>query len=392
MQQFTDVIMQFVNKMGYLRSKDIEGIIFYGSNQTGFGNQFSDIDLHIIFNNNLKEEIRGSDLIDGIRIEYFEKTLNSMYQKTINEFKNQGNAVVSMIVYGNIILDKNGRIKELQDYIKQIHSLPMPGLSEDAAKEQLAIINNFFDDLKNLIEKKDLYANHVYHLTLERIKDFYFSINNVSWSISTEFFFYLMFPFFVIWLHKFPKLKYILLLIIPIIIIAEPYFKTDLKLEKGIFYINPIVRSFDFILGILTCQLYRKVKDTNISFSKGTLIELGSLLLLGIFFYFHNDVARVFRYGIYYWIPMVAIVLVFAMQKGLFSKILQNKGLIYLGEISFAFYMIHMIVIKYGNQYLPKLNDFSKIGIYFIVALILSALIFEYFEKPVARWIKEKVK
>ena len=55
MQQFTDVIMQFVNKMGYLRSKDIEGIIFYGSNQTGFGNQFSDIDLHIIFNNNLKE-------------------------------------------------------------------------------------------------------------------------------------------------------------------------------------------------------------------------------------------------------------------------------------------------------------------------------------------------
>lgn len=175
MQQFTDVIMQFVNKMGYLRSKDIEGIIFYGSNQTGFGNQFSDIDLHIIFNNNLKEEIRGSDLIDGIRIEYFEKTLNSMYQKTINEFNNQGNAVVSMIVYGNIILDKNGRIKELQDYIKQIHSLPMPGLSEDAAKEQLAIINNFFDDLKNLIEKKDLYANHVYHLTLERIKDFYFS-------------------------------------------------------------------------------------------------------------------------------------------------------------------------------------------------------------------------
>ena len=98
-----------------------------------------------------------------------------MYQKTINEFKNQGNAVVSMIVYGNIILDKNGRIKELQDYIKQIHSLPMPGLSEDEAKEQLAIINNFFDDLKNLIEKKDLYANHVYHLTLEKIKDFYFS-------------------------------------------------------------------------------------------------------------------------------------------------------------------------------------------------------------------------
>ena len=175
MQKFTDVIMEFVNKMGYLSSKDIEGIIFYGSNQTGFGNQFSDIDLHIIFNNNLEEEIRGSALINGIRIEYFEKRLESMYSKTLNEFKNQGNAVVSMIVYGDIILDKNGKIKTLQDYIKAIHSLPMPCLSEEEAKEQLAIINNFFDDLKNLIEQNDIYANHAYHLALERIKDFYFS-------------------------------------------------------------------------------------------------------------------------------------------------------------------------------------------------------------------------
>ena len=224
------------------------------------------------------------------------------------------------------------------------------------------------------------------------VKDFYFSINNVSWSISTELFFYLMFPFYVIWLHKFPKLKYILLLIIPIIIFAEPYFRTNMKLEKAIFYINPIVRSFDFILGIITCQIYKKIKDTPINFSKGTLIEIAAITVLAIFFYFHNDVERAFRYGIYYWIPMVGIVLIFALQKGLFSKILQHKTLVYLGEISFAFYMIHMIVIKYGNQYLPKINDFQKIGIYFVIALILSALTFEYFEKPFAKWIKNKVK
>nr|WP_314543909.1 acyltransferase [uncultured Empedobacter sp.] len=224
------------------------------------------------------------------------------------------------------------------------------------------------------------------------VKDFYFSINNVSWSISTELFFYLMFPFYVIWLHKFPKLKYILLLIIPIIIFAEPYFRTNMKLEKAIFYINPIVRSFDFILGIITCQIYKKIKDTPINFSRGTLIEIAAITVLAIFFYFHNDVARAFRYGIYYWIPMVGIVLIFALQKGFFSRILQHKTLVYLGEISFAFYMIHMIVIKYGNQYLPRINDFHKIGIYFVIALILSALTFEYFEKPVAKWIKSKVK
>lgn len=223
------------------------------------------------------------------------------------------------------------------------------------------------------------------------IKDYYFSINNVSWSISTEFFFYIMFPFFVIWLHKFPKLKYLLLLIIPVIFITEPYFRSDIALEKGIFYINPLVRSFDFILGIITFQIYDKIKGYKIDYLKGSLFEIGSILLLGIFFYFHLDILRAFRYGIYYWIPMVAIVLIFALQKGFISKILQHKVFVYLGEISFSFYMIHMIIIKYGNQYLPKINDFTKIALYFVVALFLSAIIFEYFEKPIAKWIKKTV-
>lgn len=177
MIDFTDVIYEFVNKMGYLENKNVEGIIFYGSNQTGFSNEFSDIDLHIIFSDNIDEEIRGSSLISGYRIEYFEKTLKSMYNKTNTEFKNQGNAVVSMIVYGNIIFDRNGKIEELKNYIKEVYSNPMPKLDEEKAKEQLAIINNFFDDLKNLIENNNIYANHVFHLTLERIKDFYFSYN-----------------------------------------------------------------------------------------------------------------------------------------------------------------------------------------------------------------------
>jgi len=176
---FTNIINKFVNKKGYTDNKNIEGIIFYGSSQTGFNNDFSDIDLHIIFNNEIKEEVRGSELIDNVRVEYFEKSLKSMYQKSLNEFKNQGNAVVSMIVHGIVILDKNGRIKELQDYIKKLYSLPMPCMEEEKIKENIAIINNFFDDLINMIETNDIYSEHVYHLTLERIKDLYFSMNGL---------------------------------------------------------------------------------------------------------------------------------------------------------------------------------------------------------------------
>ncbi len=176
MEKFTDIINKFVNKMGYLKNANLEGIVWYGSSQTGFANSCSDIDLHIVFSD-LTNEVRGSDFIDNYRIEYFEKTLSSLYQKVDYEFNHQSNAMVSMFAYGTVLLDKRGNIKKLQEYIKRTYSAPMPCLNEEETKEQIAIINNFFDDLNYYIETNDLYANHVFHLTLERIKDLYFAIN-----------------------------------------------------------------------------------------------------------------------------------------------------------------------------------------------------------------------
>ena len=176
MKEFTKIIEKFVNKMGYLKNEHLEGIVWYGSSQTGFANDCSDIDLHIVFSY-AKNEIRGSDFIDNYRIEYFEKTLSSLYQKVDYEFHHQSNAMVSMFVYGTVLLDKHENIKKLQEYIKAVYSSPMPPLNEEYIKEQIAIINNFFDDLIYYIEVNDLYANHVFHLTLERIKDLYFAMN-----------------------------------------------------------------------------------------------------------------------------------------------------------------------------------------------------------------------
>ena len=60
MEKFTDIINKFVNKMGYLKNANLEGIVWYGSSQTGFANSCSDIDLHIVFSD-LTNEVRGSD-------------------------------------------------------------------------------------------------------------------------------------------------------------------------------------------------------------------------------------------------------------------------------------------------------------------------------------------
>ncbi len=224
------------------------------------------------------------------------------------------------------------------------------------------------------------------------IKEYYFSINNPSWSISTEFFFYLIFPFFVMMLFRYKFTKFIPIISIPVIIFTIPHI--DIDYEKGIYYVNPIVRSLDFLVGIILFNEYRKFTYLlkNVNFIKGSFIEIGAFLVLILFFVFHDDVNRAYRYGIYYWIPMALIIVSFAIEKGIISKFLNHKYLIYLGEISFGFYMIHMVVIKYGNLWFPELNDFLKVILYFIFSILLSIITFEYFEKPINRWIKKKYK
>lgn len=174
MTTFNDVIKTFLNEKGYFDRCDIEGVVFYGSASTGYNTENSDLDLQIITNNdNPSNHIRGISTIDGIRIEYFEKPLCDYYNRAINDFNNQSNVLLSMIGHGVIIYDCNGKIKTLQDYINQYYSVPLPCLPENDAKEMVAIINNRMIDLRVLYEHNDPYFNHLYHLTIEKIKKFY---------------------------------------------------------------------------------------------------------------------------------------------------------------------------------------------------------------------------
>lgn len=186
MNAFNEVIMAFLNEKGYLENKSIEGVVFYGSASTGYATDTSDLDLQIITSNeNPNELIRGIETINGIRIEYFEKPLSDYYARTKKDFKNQSNVLLSMIGHGIVIFDRNGKIKELQEYVKAWYSLPLPGLSDEDAKEMVSIINNRMIDLKALFENGDLYFNHLYALTLEKIKKFYHQLNGFP-EISTS--------------------------------------------------------------------------------------------------------------------------------------------------------------------------------------------------------------
>lgn len=228
--------------------------------------------------------------------------------------------------------------------------------------------------------------------------DVYFYFNSVSWSISDEFFFYLLFPFLILLLHIRRNFR-----IVPLIILLVPvliFFAREDYHEK-LFYINPLFRVIDFMIGILLFRVFRKRSEIELLKNKqiATAAELLSIVFLGIFVYFHNDVPQGFRYSCYYWPPMIFLIYTFSYANGAISGFLSNKRLVYLGEISFGFYMLHMLVLRY-YEYLPQKfhvlyaimpKNYMELFIVFTATLLLSMISFKWFEQPMNRLIKRKV-
>lgn len=175
-----DIILKFIDKMGYLKNEHVLGCFFYGSFLTGFNNNTSDIDLHIIFDNDdPRHLIRGNNYIDGIRIEYFEKPINDLYLSVDNDFNNQNNALLSIVGTSKIIFDKNGELSKLQQYTLNKFSKPLPPLDIEDAREYVSIINNRMEKLEKAANDNSPYFYHLYHLTIEKIRKFYHRLNGM---------------------------------------------------------------------------------------------------------------------------------------------------------------------------------------------------------------------
>lgn len=206
-------------------------------------------------------------------------------------------------------------------------------------------------------------------------KSTFFSLNSPSWSISAEAFFYFCFPFLILLRRK-------AILIFLSILIAILYVNISSSVENKHYwlYINPAIRLAEFLLGIFLYDIFSNLKKWKL----GTGSELFALFVLATFLYFHKEVPISYRYSIYYWIPMFVLLGVFATSTGFLSKILSNKTLVYLGEASFSFYLIHYLVI----QNIKTGHAINDAFLTFAISLLLSCLCFSFYEKPLNKKIR----
>lgn len=236
---------------------------------------------------------------------------------------------------------------------------------------------------------------------------YYFSYNAPSWSISNEMFFYLLFPFIlnsIFILDKYKKnILFFILIAIYLIILVYGTKSFSEAFKNYLIYISPVFRLVDFIIGIYLYLFWLEVKSKIQQYADNmkikiifSIAESLSILIFIAFLLKADSVSNIYSWDMYYWLPMALVIFVFSFSRGFVSDFLSRKIFVYLGEISFAFYMYHYLVL-YSITSLRKLIGISIIWQFeFLVIVLLtltaSVISFEFLEKPANIRIKKMFK
>ena len=238
--------------------------------------------------------------------------------------------------------------------------------------------------------------------------------NGVAWSISTEAFFYLMFPLFLLGGLRHFWWKYILTIALTALalfaltkIAANPELASRINAHH-VSHFNPFMRLFEFVSGMAVAYVFMSKRIGSVRFLQiscwpiwlQTLLEIIALLLAGLSFYllqrlgYYPWVARGLGLGgeVSYWLvycggmPFHAFcIYVFAQSNGLLGRFFSTRLMIFLGEISFALYMVHRLVILtlIGKYWIGSaLPYWVIISSCFSITIGISALLFLLVEMP----------
>ncbi len=240
------------------------------------------------------------------------------------------------------------------------------------------------------------------------------SYNGVAWSISTEAFFYLMFPLFLLGGLRQFWWKYLATIAFTVIaltamtkIAATPAWAAVVNMHH-VSHFNPALRLFEFVSGMATAYLFMSTRRVSISWLQisrwpvavQTALEACALSLAALSFYglqwigYYDWVNRGLGLGgeVSYWLvycggmPFHAFcIFVFAQSNGLLGKFCSTRLMIFLGEISFALYMVHRLVILMLIKHFwagSTLPYWTIVGSSLVVTLGVSALLFVLVEMP----------
>lgn len=250
----------------------------------------------------------------------------------------------------------------------------------------------FFNSLKRFIPSLLLFQAFIPD------SNYYFAYNGVSWFIDILVFCYLFTPFLVkkikkLNLKKSVSFSVILFLFQSLYILIANY----LNIDDYWIYIFPIFRLFDYIQGMILCNIYVcyktmqssvKIKQEEIKY---TICEFLIILLISI-----SIIYKFVKYDIFNIILSILLLFVFLQNKGIISKTLSNNRIINaIGDLNFELYFLHQPLIRYFEFILKYLNVSKNLNI--IMFLLLCFIIFfvahvynKCFSKKINHYLQQK--
>jgi len=236
----------------------------------------------------------------------------------------------------------------------------------------------------------------------------YSSYNAVAWSISTEAFFYISFPFLIKDFDRTwgAKLALSVALMVTMCELGNWLHLSAIPSNHltiyWLMYINPLSRLFEFVLGMTAAHLYSKYL---IKRDAKPAVALGCELLALALVYFMmlktvkiaDCLARLpcVQEGGRVWlehcgVPLLSfalLIVVMAWGRGPIARVLRLKPLVFLGEISFSTYLVHQILLNFYWEHFAPEHGPGPIAIYLAVLLALSFLFWSLIEVPCRQFI-----
>lgn len=260
----------------------------------------------------------------------------------------------------------------------------------------LAVVPLIFYDGGHLLKKLCLLGvNASLFQSWIPIKSVYFSGNAVSWYLSNTLAFVVVFPFLLKWMISGSKASKILVTIGISITYILLWINMPQEYTHRFFYISPIFRIIDYMVGMAVALFYLYLKDLEcvIEFvnKRINLFHLFAwICFIGLICISFANKLFVLHSIVY--LPLAAILLIIiGLTEG---GILRMSILQSFGTISFAFFLTHQICLRYLHIILGK---FECNDIYIVAPVALALTIFiSYcltykFDKKISLWLKEKI-
>lgn len=235
--------------------------------------------------------------------------------------------------------------------------------------------------------------------------DVYFAGNGVAWFISDLMFCYLLFVPLMRFTGRWPRLAAILAGVYFI-----GYFSVVLTVPQsmvhGIVYISPLMQLSSFIIGMGLCGLYRKIGESAWAERIGgrcglvaiNVAELAAIALVITAMWNYDNVPQRYSFASYWWVAVALVIIVFSVtdrHPGVLGRLLHLPPLLRLGDISFSFYLLHMLAIRAWRALMEATGVRTEsfpllLQSVAVIAILccLSYLVRRYFDLPAGKWLR----